>query len=227
MFELACVFSYQQLTYSHSFTGMASMIHVGGTNNRNEYALSGDAFVDAFKAVAHARTLKGGVVMSTPGWNAIRGSVLRGKSFDQGSFAQVDPSYGVQGRKMVKSELTRHFLKLDPEVLEEIELEHSLSFYIPEPVSQCLSQHHDQHELWGNEVRFVSLMYVNTGISGKTIEGACRRKTASQLIHDTVLGKLRFSSFLSSSFFILSFIHPLTHSPHKNRNPIFPQKVRR
>ena len=130
------------------------MIHVGGKRERNEFALSGDAVMDAFVSVALARKMKGGVVMSSQGWNSIRGSVLRGKSFDDG-FAQVDASYGVQGRKTASNQLERHFLKLDNETLEELELEHSLTYYIPDPVAQCFSQGEDQHELWGNEVRGV------------------------------------------------------------------------
>ena len=164
------------------------MIHVGGKRERNEFALSGDAVMDAFVSVALARKMRGGVVMSSQGWNSIRGSVLRGKSFDDG-FAQVDASYGVQGRKAVSNqELERHFLKLDMETLEELELEHSLTYYIPDPVAQCFSQGHDQHELWGNEVRFVALMYINTGINHNTIDGAFKRASASKLIHDAVLG---------------------------------------
>ena len=144
--------------------------------------------MDAFVSVALARKMRGGVVMSSQGWNSIRGSVLRGKSFDDG-FAQVDASYGVQGRKAVSNqELERHFLKLDMETLEELEIEHSLTYYIPDPVAQCFSQGHDQHELWGNEVRFVALMYINTGINHNTIDGAFKRASASKLIHDAVLG---------------------------------------
>ena len=115
------------------------MIHVGGKRERNEFALSGDAVMDAFVSVALARKMKGGVVMSSQGWNSIRGSVLRGKSFDDG-FAQVDASYGVQGRKNAINQLERHFLKLDNETLEELELEHSLTYYIPDPVAQCFSK---------------------------------------------------------------------------------------
>ena len=136
------------------------MIHVGGKRERNEFALSGDAVMDAFVSVALARKMKGGVVMSSQGWNSIRGSVLRGKSFDDG-FAQVDASYGVQGRKTASNQLERHFLKLDNETLEELELEHSLTYYIPDPVAQCFSQGEDQHELWGNEVRGVRARSAN------------------------------------------------------------------
>lgn len=107
--------------------GSLSFVHLGGVANRLQVVACGPASDQAFKAAREAKP--GEVACSADTWKAI-GKAFKPSRKAAGGVKTVQR--GASGAALAPKPLDRHFLKLDPSVIEEAEIEWSTTCYMPQ-----------------------------------------------------------------------------------------------
>mmetsp|Transcript_9271 Transcript_9271/g.32672 ORF Transcript_9271/g.32672 Transcript_9271/m.32672 type:complete len:2305 (-) Transcript_9271:160-7074(-) len=160
--------------------GRVSVLHLGGALGRMEYVAVGEPLVQAFGAEHHA---KGGgeVLMSPAAWARVKEFFAADEILDDG-FVRLK-EVRTQLRKVNKLKMLK---ELDLENAGEY-VEDRLRCYVPGAVLPWLNPESPDQEMWGGDLRKVTVLFVNLGLKEHDLLAAAQYDEAMRRAHDVLV----------------------------------------
>lgn len=162
--------------------GRVSVLHLGGALGRMEYVAVGEPLVQAFGAEHHAGG-GGDVIMSPATWARVKEFFTPAEMLADGY---------VKLKEAVHSKILRKVNKL--KMLKELDLEHAGSYveqrlqsYVPGAVLPWLNPDSPDEEMWGGDLRQVTVLFVNLGLKEHDLLAAAQYDEAMRRAHEVLV----------------------------------------
>ncbi|CAN0212527.1 unnamed protein product [Ectocarpus sp. 4 AP-2014] len=158
--------------------GQVSVLHLGGVYKRMEYIAVGEPLLEAFTAEHHATA--GDVIISMQAHKLVKDHFRNNHRFDDG-YCRIskDQNYNPM-RKQNKTRMLQQ--SLDDPLLEV-----KVKGYIPGAVLRNLRPDSPEDEHWSNEIRRVTVLFVNLGLKEQTLLAAAVYDEAMKEMHQVMV----------------------------------------
>ncbi|CAM9584200.1 unnamed protein product, partial [Laminaria digitata] len=154
--------------------GKVSVLHLGGVYKRMEYIAVGEPLLEAFTAEHHAAP--GDVIISELAHKLVKGHFTTTEVFPDGYCRVTKEQRYTPMRKQNKVNMLQQ--SLDDPLLEV-----KVKGYIPGAVLRNLRPDSPEDEHWSNEIRRVTVLFVNLGLKEQTLLAAAVYDEAMEEMH--------------------------------------------
>ncbi|CAM9218617.1 unnamed protein product [Chrysoparadoxa australica] len=159
--------------------GKVSVLHLGGVHKRMEYIAVGEPLLQAFTAEHHATS--GQVIVSEAAFKLVRGRFVVEETFSD-SYVRVDKEGRYTPlRKQNKHNMLPQISETDPLLVEKVK------GYIPGAVLRNLRPDSPEDEHWSNEIRRISVLFVNLGLKDQHLLAAASYDEAMNEVHSVMV----------------------------------------
>eukprot|EP00903_Cladosiphon_okamuranus_P016576 g15291.t1 len=154
--------------------GKVSVLHLGGVYKRMEYIAVGEPLLQAFTAEHHAEP--GDVIISMQAHKLVKDH-FHNKHLFPDSFCRIGKE---QNYNPMRKQNKVNMLK---QSLDDPLLEVKVKGYIPGAVLRNLRPDSPEDEHWSNEIRRVTVLFVNLGVNDRTLLAAAVYDEAMKEMH--------------------------------------------
>ena len=166
--------------------GEVTVLHIGGACGRVEYVAVGEPLVQAFAAEHHG--VSGEVIVAPPAWKFVKKHFAAAETKEDG-FVRLDNEapYDTIKSSSIAKLLEGYYEALEEDPEAEARLEGRLRSYIPESALPSLDRCSREDEKWANEMRTVTVMFVNLGMTDRDLLDTTRYFQAVDKVHAVLL----------------------------------------